>query len=55
MKGEGAPAMRAAENCFNLHSVSADISEGKSYCAGRENCQSHGQRSEDLMYYTNSS
>ena len=24
MKGEGAPAMRAPENCFNLHSVSAD-------------------------------
>ena len=61
MRGEGVPTRKAHENCFNLHSVSADTSnnigweapEGKSNCARRENCQLivHGQRSEGLILH----
>ena len=60
-RGEGAPARKAHENPFNLHSVNADISnnigweapEGKSNHTRRENCQLivHGQRSEGLILH----
>ena len=61
VRGEGVPTPKAHENCFNLHSVSADTSnnfgweapERKSNCARRENCQLivHGQCSEGLILH----
>ena len=54
-RGEGAPARKAYENRFNsevgIFPIGREALEGKSYRAGRENCQSivHGQRSEGLI------
>ena len=54
-EGEGAPARKAHENRFNsevrIFPIGPEALEGKSYRAGRENCQSivHGQRSERLI------
>ena len=36
MRGEGAPAQKAYENRFNLHSVSADISNWLRGCHGKK-------------------
>ena len=54
-RGEGVPARKAHENRFNsevrIFPIGPEALEGKSYRAGRENCQSivRGQRSEALI------
>ena len=54
-RGEGAPARKAHENHFNsevwIFPIGREALEGKSYRAGRENCQAivHGQCSEGLI------
>ena len=35
-RGEGAPARKAPENCFNSHSVSADISSWSGGSRGKK-------------------